>query len=56
MVDQPSSAIANLETPVGFVYVDGGKVRWANEPMYSLLEERMMVRTQSSLTHFRFMR
>ena len=42
-VDKPSPAIATFEQPVGFVYVDGGKVRFCNDPLHSFLEDRMMV-------------
>ena len=32
-----------LEQPVGFVYYDGGKVRYCNAPLQSYLEDKMMV-------------
>ena len=32
-----------VEQPVGFVYYDGGKIRFNNSPLQTYLEDRMMV-------------
>jgi hypothetical protein len=41
-VDEPSPAL-ELEQPVGFVYYDGGKVRFCNAPLQAYLEDKSMV-------------
>jgi hypothetical protein len=41
-VDQPAPVI-EATLPVGFVYLDGGKVRFCNSPLHATLEERMLV-------------
>ena len=41
-VDAPSPVV-DVALPVGFVYYDGGKVRFCNSPLQSYLEDRTMV-------------
>ena len=42
-VDEPAPALGGLDLPVGFVYTDGGKVHFCNNPLHTYLDEKMMV-------------
>jgi len=50
-VDEPSPALS-LEQPVGFIYYDGGKIRFCNSPLQTYLEDKFMVSLRAQCLAF----